>query len=159
MLKQFSNKELFSELGADACHQGRSSSSRVHSCNLPELKRKLSILFPIQGFLFLFYQKMEGVVAYFDHKSIPRQNHIMPTLLEYDKIEELFCSGQVVVSHQPIGLIVAESHTIAVKAASKVRVFYSTPQEKPLLSPQDLLKANATDRIEAQTTIVASRRG
>lgn len=102
---------------------------------------------------------MKGVVAYFDYKSIPGENSVMASALDYTKVEELFCSGKVVVSHQPIGLIVAESHTIAVKAASKVRVFYSTPLQKPFLSPQDILNANATDRYEAQTTIVASKRG
>lgn len=74
-------------------------------------------------------------------------------------VEELFCSRTVSYYHQPVGIVVANSHLLALQAAEKVKVFFDRPKEKPLLSIVDVLNANAKERIKVLTTVVASKKG
>lgn len=105
------------------------------------------------------FKQMTGVVAYYDYKDIPGENNITPAIAGYVVVEELFCSGTVKYYHQPIGIIVANDQMLAVQAASKVKVFYTAAEKKPVLTIQEVLNANAKDRIKEQTTIVASGKG
>lgn len=73
--------------------------------------------------------------------------------------EELFCSGRVQFYAQPVGIIVATSFELAERAADLVRVTASAPKTKGLLTIQDVLKANATSRIQSQSTFPAKRKG
>lgn len=102
---------------------------------------------------------MNGVEAFYDHNSIMGANNIQPQAAGFMVPEELFCSGTVKFYSQPIGIIVANSQRLALNAASKVKVYYSTPETKPLLNIQDVLNNKATDRITHQTSIVASKKG
>lgn len=102
---------------------------------------------------------MAGVVAYYDYKSIPGTNNIIPPKTIGRVVEELFCSGTVRYYHQPVGIVVATSQLIAQEAASKVKIFYTTPKNKPLLTIQDVLTAKATDRITVLTTVTATSKG
>lgn len=83
----------------------------------------------------------------------------MPSQMTFTMAEELFCSGTVKYYDQPVGFIVADDPKIAEIAASKVKVYYSYPQEKPLITIQEVLNANATDRITDAYTIVAKKKG
>lgn len=109
----------------------------------------------------MILQEMSGVEAYYDHKSIPGDNNVMPSngFILPTVVEHLFCTGTVLFFHQPVGIVVANDEFLAIEAAKKVKIYYSTPPQKPLLSIKDVLKAKANDRITDQTTVVASRTG
>lgn len=102
---------------------------------------------------------MVGVEAFYDHNSILGENNIQPTAGGFQVAEELFCSETVKFYSQPIGIIVASSNALALEAASKVKVYYRLPKDKPLLNIQDVLKANAKERITHLTTVVPSKKG
>lgn len=104
-------------------------------------------------------QKVDGVEAYLDYKSIPGANNIMPAFGGFEFPEELFCSGKVLYYHQPVGIIIANETWVGMQATSKVKIYYSTPTETPLLNIPDVLKAKATDRIKVTKTFVATRKG
>jgi len=77
--------------------------------------------------------KLEGVVGFVDHRDVPGQNTYMHSMLHQVK-EELFCSGKVFYAGQPVGLIVAETHDIALAAAKKVKVTYkNSGTKKPVV--------------------------
>ncbi|KAJ8949770.1 hypothetical protein NQ318_018999 [Aromia moschata] len=102
--------------------------------------------------------RVSGVVAYFSKDDIPGENNFMPKFNIFTVQEEIFCSGVVQYYHQPIGIIVADNHDVAVAAAELVEVSYSTPTHKPLLTTRDVLRAGATDRIHHETTVLPVRR-
>ena len=71
------------------------------------------------------------MVAYFGANDIPGQNKVQPYPGPTFK-EELLCSGDIGYAGQPIGVIVAESYSIAQSAADKVVINY-TKTGLPLL--------------------------
>lgn len=73
--------------------------------------------------------------------------------------EEIFCSGKVQYYFQPIGVIVAKTHEIAVTTADLVQITYKTAEQKPLLTVREILKANAKDKIVHEQTITPTRKG
>lgn len=74
--------------------------------------------------------------------------------------EELFCSGKVQYYDQPVGIVVANNHQVALEAAKKVSIYYSPPLDKPLLTvPEVLNAADAKERIEPKTTVKATKKG
>lgn len=102
---------------------------------------------------------MAGVEAFYDQHSILGENNISPSSGGFMFSEKLFCTGTVQFYHQPIGIIVANSNNLAQQAASKVKIYYTTSKDKPLLTIQEVLEANAKDRITHQSTVVASKKG
>eukprot|EP00931_Biecheleriopsis_adriatica_P016695 TRINITY_DN12245_c0_g1_i1.p1 TRINITY_DN12245_c0_g1~~TRINITY_DN12245_c0_g1_i1.p1 ORF type:complete len:1428 (+),score=265.27 TRINITY_DN12245_c0_g1_i1:80-4363(+) len=62
--------------------------------------------------------KMEGVVAYLDHRDIPGDNNVAND----DFIEPLFATNRLTFLGQPIGVVVANSSWQAEAAAKAVRV-------------------------------------
>ena len=86
----------------------------------------------------LFPQKMKGVTGYIDHTDIPVANNYLTEFL-YKVPEELFCSGKVVYSGQPVGLILASSSDLAREAAGKVKITYKN-HTKPVLTIQEGMK-------------------
>ncbi|XP_060068194.1 uncharacterized protein LOC132548355 isoform X2 [Ylistrum balloti] len=76
-----------------------------------------------------------GVVKFLEAKDIPGVNNCYPTA-EFP--EELFCSGQVSFSGQPLGLIIAEDEDTARSAANKVKVNYTNIQP-PILTMGDAI--------------------
>ncbi|XP_071749529.1 uncharacterized protein [Lepeophtheirus salmonis] len=75
---------------------------------------------------------MPGVIEYVDHKDIPGKN-------DFCRNEEIFSSGSIHFAGQPIGMIVAESRSTALKAAGSVEITYKD-LKKPILTIEDALK-------------------
>lgn len=63
---------------------------------------------------------MPGVHGFFTAKDIPGENDIGPVLHD----EELFAKDEVMFHGHAIGVVVAESHQLAVQASKAVEVFY-----------------------------------
>ena len=84
---------------------------------------------------------MKGVTGYIDHTDIPATNGYLTDIL-YKAPEELFCSGKVAYSGQPVGLILASSTDIAREAAGKVKITYKN-HTKPVLTIQEAMKSEA----------------
>ncbi|XP_018569700.1 probable aldehyde oxidase gad-3 [Anoplophora glabripennis] len=103
--------------------------------------------------------KIKGVVAFFGKDDIPGENTFSPKTGDFPVQEELFCSGRVQYYDQPIGIIVAKDHDVAVEAAELVDVTYSKPKQKPYLTVKDVLKAKDNSRIHHQTTVVPKGKG
>lgn len=83
----------------------------------------------------------------------------MPTIAGGTVTEQLFCNGKVQYYHQPIGIIVANSHYLAMTAAKNVKIYYTTPKGKPLFNIKDVLAAQATERITVRTAVKAKSKG
>jgi xanthine dehydrogenase/oxidase len=64
--------------------------------------------------------KLEGVHGYFDHKDVEGSNAWGAIIWD----EEVFATTDVYTTGQPIGIIVADSHALARKAAGLVKVEY-----------------------------------
>ncbi|RVE48202.1 hypothetical protein evm_007156 [Chilo suppressalis] len=87
--------------------------------------------------------RQPGVVAFYSAKDIPGKNSfIMHGLIVFTEDEEVFCSKQVKYYNQPLGIVVAESTTIAERAAKLVKVTYSNVTI-PILDIKDV-KSDST---------------
>lgn len=75
--------------------------------------------------------------------------------------EELLCDGEIKFYGQPVGLIVAEREKIAHKAASLVKIKYSTESKKiPLLNIQDVMTSTEkSKRVRNDSSIDPSDTG
>lgn len=105
---------------------------------------------------------MEGVVAFYDKKDIPGKNSFTPTtsgLVIFSIEEEVFCSEKIKYFDQPIGLVVATSYFVAEQAAELVKITYTPPPSKPLLTIQQVLNASDKKRIIHTTTVVPKSKG
>ena len=65
---------------------------------------------------------MPGVHGYFDHRDVDGSNAWGAIIFD----EEVFATSDVYTTGQPIGIIVADSHALARRAASLVEVEYQT---------------------------------
>lgn len=92
--------------------------------------------------------KVKGVVAFFGLKDIPGENNFnnTKTLLTVE-VEEIFCAGLVRHYDQPLGVIAALSHDVAVYAASLVEVTYANEQAKIYTSMNAVLNDKVDDRL------------
>ncbi|XP_067656036.1 uncharacterized protein [Haliotis asinina] len=81
-----------------------------------------------------------GVIKYISATDIPasRNNYRVPP----GAVEEVFCSGRVLYSGQPIGLIVAVDQLSADTAASMVKVTYKNVQP-PIITTEDAIQKNS----------------
>ncbi|OXA54699.1 Xanthine dehydrogenase [Folsomia candida] len=77
-----------------------------------------------------------GVVNFLQAKDIPGPNNYT---IFYPIAEEIFVKDKVHHAGQSVGLILAESRTIALEAAKKVKIVYSDVK-KPVLDMKDSLK-------------------
>ncbi|KAF6212617.1 hypothetical protein GE061_013143 [Apolygus lucorum] len=96
---------------------------------------------------------MTGVVSFFSAQDIPGKNSfvtvIPPLMVEH---EEIFCSGKVLYAGQPVGIIVATTQEMAIKAADQVVLEYKN-STKPLLKIKEVLKSGDASRIIPQSSI------
>ncbi|WAR19141.1 XDH-like protein, partial [Mya arenaria] len=87
---------------------------------------------------------LPGVVRVLTALDIPGANDVRvpqqlsPTMVP--ELEELFCSGKVMYYGQPIGMVVAESQTLADKAARLVNVTYNSISA-PVITVDDAIAA------------------
>ncbi|CAH2233060.1 jg18404 [Pararge aegeria aegeria] len=82
--------------------------------------------------------KEPGVIAFYTASDIPGVNSFTPAVNLFNSTnEELLCDGQVKYFNQPYGIIVAESQSIAQRAATLVQVTY-IQVKKPVI---DIKKA------------------
>ncbi|XP_062550716.1 uncharacterized protein LOC134215576 [Armigeres subalbatus] len=92
--------------------------------------------------------ELEGVAGFFSVKDIPGINNFMTLEIGAPRVEEVFCSGEVLYHSQPIGIIVAETFELATRAASLVKTTYEKLPPKPIYpTVRDVLNAQAYDRI------------
>ncbi|XP_073981070.1 uncharacterized protein isoform X1 [Rhodnius prolixus] len=93
--------------------------------------------------------KMPGIIAFYNADHIPGQNTFIqpPTSYNYNlEFEEIFCSGKTLCAGQPVGIVVAISQELAIKASRCVKIEYASV-EKPLITVQDVLDAGDQSRI------------
>ena len=62
--------------------------------------------------------RLPGVVAYYGADDVPGDPNVGPTFAD----EELFAKEEVTCVGHPIGVVVAETHKLAMKAAAAVKV-------------------------------------
>lgn len=95
--------------------------------------------------------RMPGVKAFFSAKDIPGTNNftVQPGL-GIEEAEEIFVSKTVKYYNQPLGVIVAESNVIAIKASSHVRVMYTRTDHKVVSTMEEVLadKVRYKERIK-----------
>lgn len=72
--------------------------------------------------------------------------------------EELFCSGTIRYYNQPVGLIVAVSREIAVRASNLVKITYN-PGPTAYFDIREILDNNITDRIHHDMSSNATTKG
>lgn len=93
--------------------------------------------------------KLPGVVAVFSAKDIPGSNLISaPDNFFFVKEEELFLTGEVKFYNQPVGMVVAESNSLAHKAAKLVKLTYEGGDREILPTLKDVLNGGPSNRIE-----------
>ena len=81
--------------------------------------------------------KLEGVHGYFDHKDVEGSNAWGAIIWD----EEVFATTDVYTTGQPIGIIVADSHALARKAAGLVKVEYEVLDA--ILTIEEAIAANS----------------
>nr|XP_024214404.1 xanthine dehydrogenase-like isoform X2 [Halyomorpha halys] len=100
--------------------------------------------------------KIPGVVAFYSAKDIPGKNSFATFSLLAPEDEELFCSGPVKYAGQPVGIIVAKTHDLAIKAAKMVKIEYSN-EKKPLLTVKEVLASGDITRLFLSGVIVPTK--
>ncbi|KAM8703649.1 hypothetical protein ACLKA7_008301 [Drosophila subpalustris] len=93
----------------------------------------------------------KGVVAFYTAKDIPGDNNFYNSTLFVVEPEEIFVAGPVKYFDQPLGVIAALSHDVAVYAATLVQVTYVNSQVKIYTRMNDVLADKANDRIFTMT--------
>ena len=92
----------------------------------------------------VFLKALPGVRHFIDHTCVPANNNWVP----WPEGEEIFSSGKIHYAGQAIGLILADSLELAVKALSLVKVTYKN--KKSLVTKiRDGLKPQNSDRLVA----------
>ncbi|XP_073945954.1 uncharacterized protein isoform X2 [Choristoneura fumiferana] len=105
-------------------------------------------------------QKLKGVVSFLTAKDIPGKNSFTPTdVPAQDFDEEILASKHVSYYGQPIAVVAAVTHKLALKAAGMVRVEYKGKKE-PVLSIEEALVAPDKDkRIREDVSIKPTNKG
>ncbi|XP_054277393.1 xanthine dehydrogenase-like isoform X2 [Macrosteles quadrilineatus] len=90
--------------------------------------------------------QMPGVMAFYTAKDIPGVNSFTTG---FPDDEPVLCDGKVLYHGQPVGIIVAKTHKLALKAASKVVVKYCNV-ETPAIDMKNVIERNDEARIILQ---------
>ncbi|XP_073980913.1 xanthine dehydrogenase-like isoform X2 [Rhodnius prolixus] len=94
-----------------------------------------------------------GVIKFFSAKDIPGKNtFVLKGFFLIDAEEPVFVEKDSDYAGQAVGVIVAESHALAIKAASKVKITYSNPQ-KVFINMRDIIDHKLEDRIKLHETL------
>lgn len=99
--------------------------------------------------------KIPGVVAFYSAKDIPGQNLIV--VLPGIDNEQLFATDKIIYAGMRIGVIVAESASLATEAASKVKLEIKM-SGKPVVSPKEVVKSGDKSRLSLQQQLDAKTR-
>lgn len=89
--------------------------------------------------IFVFFQKIPGVVAFFAAKDIPGDNSFMPMnagIVGIAENEPIFLDIETEVQYngQPCGMIVAKTMALAHSVANKVEITYQKTQlDRPII--------------------------
>ncbi|XP_030572036.1 aldehyde oxidase 4-like [Drosophila novamexicana] len=89
----------------------------------------------------------KGVVAFYGVRDIPGDNNFNNSSFLTVEVEEIFCSGRVQYYDQPLGVIAALTHDVAVYAATLVRVTYANNQVKIYTSMNAVLADKVENRL------------
>ncbi|CAK1542922.1 unnamed protein product [Leptosia nina] len=105
--------------------------------------------------------KLPGVVTFYTAKDIPGLNSFTPTDIPWVSAdEEILPRKRVSFYGQPIALIAATNHKLALKAAELVKVVYKESKNKPVLNVQDALAApDKAARIREDSSLTPTDRG
>ncbi|XP_067011294.2 xanthine dehydrogenase/oxidase [Anabrus simplex] len=95
---------------------------------------------------------MPGVVSFLGAENIPGENNFAAPLFNMDNKEELFCSGKILYAGQPVGMVLAETQTIANNAAKAVVLKYKGVK-KPILTTREAIKTGDATRVVEQSKI------
>lgn len=75
----------------------------------------------------------------------------------YKYFLQVFCSGVIKYAGQPVGIIVAKTHDLAIKAAKMVKIGY-TNEKKPLLTVKEVLASGDTSRLLLAGSITPTKK-
>lgn len=106
---------------------------------------------------------LKGVVAFFASKDVPGKNLFASAanqlmMIMHDEI--LFAEEDVLYAGQPVGVIVAETHSLANEAAKLVEIKYSEPlKRKPVITIEDAIARKDDSRIVQGVNIPAKKKG
>ncbi|XP_076397558.1 uncharacterized protein LOC100882814 isoform X3 [Megachile rotundata] len=107
--------------------------------------------------------KIKGVIAFYSAKDIPGKNVFISAASQQMMLpndEVLFAEEKIEFAGQPVGIIVATTHSIANDAAQKVRVSYVDVQtEKAILKIEDAIASNDRSRMLQTINIDAKTKG
>ncbi|KAL1140403.1 hypothetical protein AAG570_000335 [Ranatra chinensis] len=96
--------------------------------------------------------KIPGVVAFFTAKDIPGKNNFVPIGFFYTEPEPVFVENKTMYAGQAVGVIVAESHSLAIKASKKVHITYGKC-DSVLNDARKIINENITSRIKEYAKI------
>nr|XP_017009207.2 LOW QUALITY PROTEIN: indole-3-acetaldehyde oxidase [Drosophila takahashii] len=99
---------------------------------------------------------LPGVVCFLDAKDIPGHNYIGPKIRDeffFEQDEQLFATGAIQFFGQPVGVILANSNSLANRAAELVKLSYEGGAEELLPSMKHVLEklgseAGSNNRLE-----------
>lgn len=96
------------------------------------------------------FQKIPGVIAFFSAKDIPGKNTFTSLDVPWqDSEEEIFASTKTRYYGQPIGVIAAVTHKLALSASELVKVQYKNSEEPVLTIRQALLARDKERRVSS----------
>jgi len=106
---------------------------------------------------------MKGVVAFFGAKDIPGKNLCISAASQLTALindEVLFAEKDVLCAGQPVGVIAAETHNLAIQAAKLVEIKYTeTLKKKPVISIEDALATKDDTRLMQGISVPAKKKG
>ncbi|XP_043496073.1 indole-3-acetaldehyde oxidase-like [Polistes fuscatus] len=107
--------------------------------------------------------EMKGVVAFYTAKDIPGKNIFISASSNLQMLNEdelLFAEDKISYAGQPVGIIVATTHTIANEAVKKVKITYTDAlKTKPIITIDDALASNDKTRIFQTVNVSAKNKG
>ncbi|XP_063894693.1 xanthine dehydrogenase/oxidase [Helicoverpa armigera] len=97
-----------------------------------------------------------GVIAFYTAKDIPGLNSFTPAdSIYFSANEEVLCSGSVKYYHQPLGIVVANTQHIAIRATSLVKVTYSNVKQPVIdikVAKTDATRSTLVSSVDATST-------